>query len=751
MPESPEQVLQLTPPTEDAYFDDLRLVRLDDGRRAAVWVERRQGRECVCWRMIDGKSMGDVRRTPAVGGHPATPRICGDRVLWCELRNARGALLEARIAPDGALSGGPGPVRALASANCGETDCALTADGAAWLIVETWDDRRPSLRLLRDAGGVWQDRGPVSDPDAFCVRPRLCAGGDAVMASWDEYRAGRYRVATAELTAPGPPRPRRLPGPEASWETLSAVACSDSGRWFAARCRERLVAGQGGAALHHSELVVATLTDGEWQDVGQVNVDHAMNPWMSAYWGFRRFPVLVPAAEGVRLLWEEKQDVLAMGPGPGRLCTVAVTAEGLEGEPRVVLDERCMFVVEDNAVAPHAAAATKTQWQGFQWRLPYELHELDLDGAQAQRPSGLDSQRGAPAFRVRPCAPERPRPQHASYELFWGDPHLHSRSSKDLDGEQDELYHFARDVAALDFVAFTENDCTRFTEPLTPADWERIRRHAQAFNDPGGFTAFVGWEYTLHQNPNWPQSKHSHRCVLFPGHDGAIHPCHAARSATPTALIEQFRGQDVLLHHHHPMGYDITDDTLERNIEICSGWWNCMQRPEFVESLHGLLDRGLRLGFFGASDNHERNPGLGGALTGAWARANTREAVFEAFCERRIFATTGLRPDLRFEAAGAFMGGVTETCEDPVVQVRVRCAEPVRRIEIVRDGAVVRSEACSGCEAELVWTDAECAAGRHYYYAHVTFAGEAQTLPWNLAPAYGVDAWTSPVWVTRRA
>ena len=60
------------------------------------------------------------------------------------------------------------------------------------------------------------------------------------------------------------------------------------------------------------------------------------------------------------------------------------------------------------------------------------------------------------------------------------------------------------------------------------------------------------------------------------------------------------------------------------------------------------------------------------------------------------------------------------------------------------------------------WTqDDDCPAGRNWYYAHVQFAvsdpalrdldwGLPEPLPWNLKPAYGIDAWTSPVWITRR-
>jgi hypothetical protein len=146
--------------------------------------------------------------------------------------------------------------------------------------------------------------------------------------------------------------------------------------------------------------------------------------------------------------------------------------------------------------------------------------------------------------------------------LWFGDPHLHSRLSCDLDGELDELYHFARDVAQLDFVAFTDNDCTRYTEPLTPADWTHARRAANYFNDPGRFTAFVAWEYTLHQPPDAADPLNSHRSVIFPDDDGPIYSWWDGRAPTPPHLVALLRGTRVLLHHHHPVGFDITDDSL---------------------------------------------------------------------------------------------------------------------------------------------------------------------------------------------
>jgi len=341
--------------------------------------------------------------------------------------------------------------------------------------------------------------------------------------------------------------------------------------------------------------------------------------------------------------------------------------------------------------------------------------------------------------------PERPR--DGEYQLFFGDPHLHSSLSADLEGDQEELYLFARNVAKLDFVAFTENDYVGFTHPLTGFDWERSKRNAAIFNEPGLFTTFVGWEYTLHAGPGSPGMRNSHRSVLFADDDGPLFPWIDGDTPLPEDLARRLQGQRVLLHHHHPSGYDVTDDELERNIEICSGWWNCMARDGFVSALHDLLAQGLKLGFIGGSDNHERNPGLGGAVTGVWAAENTREEIFEAFRARRVFATTGLRPDLRFTVAGACMGSSAETAAAPDVHVQVSCRTPIRNIEVIRDGAVVMQRLFGDTAVDLLWSDEDCPPGEHYYYAHVVFEGEAETLPWNQSPAFGIDAWTSPVWI----
>ena len=50
-------------------------------------------------------------------------------------------------------------------------------------------------------------------------------------------------------------------------------------------------------------------------------------------------------------------------------------------------------------------------------------------------------------------------------------------------------------------------------------------------------------------------------------------------------------------------------------------------------------------------------------------------------------------------------------------------------------------------EIEMEWIDNSCIPGDHYYYAQIVFEGETKTLHFNQSPAYGNQAWTSPVWI----
>lgn len=746
--------LEITP-RGTAYGRELSLLRWDRDKRLAAWLSTEGDRETICWRMITPEGPRPIHAIETVGASAQplaascpTPAGRQAELFWTEFGDACASLRRTALHPQG----GGGEVSELDPGNCGHF-AACAAGESCVIALERWRASRVGLDVIVEGPGGRQC-APLPEADGvFRQRPALAAYDDDVVICWDEYATGRYRIVATDSPL-GEGHPMQLPAPDEAWETLPAVAFSRDGTCFVARCRERRVELEHGIAGWHSELAVARF-DRErrrWTDVATIDIDHGMNPWMAAYVSRRRFPKLVGRERGVWLLWEEKIEPRKMLPSLGRLCAVPVSADGLDDAPRVVVDGFCAFVVEtgEGLDEKEVLVATKTQRERQEQRLPYLLHRVNLTAEHPARPDGLESNRSAPAFVVR--VPSRPRPRMAAegLSLFFGDPHLHSsRFSGDLDGEQDELYHYARDVARVDFAAFTENDFHWLVEPLPEAHWQQNRRNAEFFNDPGRFTALLGWEYTRHKVLFEGDTLDSHRSVLFPGSEGEVYTWYEGETPTPQALADRFRGRRVLLHHHHPMGFDLSDDRIERNIEIYSGWWNCMARPEFVEKLHALLAGGFRLGFIGASDNHERNPGLGGALTGVWATENTREAIFDALWNRRCFATTGCRPELRFRVAGAFMGSEARADGAPPAELHVRADAPVLRLEILRDGRIVYYAEPGEAECDAEWEDADCPAGLHFYYAHIVLEGEEENPYWNIATACGVQAWSSPVWVER--
>lgn len=93
------------------------------------------------------------------------------------------------------------------------------------------------------------------------------------------------------------------------------------------------------------------------------------------------------------------------------------------------------------------------------------------------------------------------------------------------------------------------------------------------------------------------------------------------------------------------------------------------------------LEAGHRFGVVGSTDHHSAHPGsFGYGKTAVWAESLTREAIWRAIVERRTYALSGDRIDLRFSLNDAPMGS------------RIAEPSPVRQIEVsaVGGGAIDR-------------------------------------------------------------
>ena len=262
------------------------------------------------------------------------------------------------------------------------------------------------------------------------------------------------------------------------------------------------------------------------------------------------------------------------------------------------------------------------------------------------------------------------------YALLWADLHQHSRLS-DGTGEPEDLYRYARDVANLDAAAITDHD-HHGLRPLGPEQWERIRKTAEEFHDPGTFVTFLAYEWT-----NW---EYGHRNVYYRGSEGTVLSTADPSSDTPPELWAGLPAEGAMTVAHHtgggPVPVDwtaIPPEERERVVEIssvhgsseCRGCPGEIYNPAPGSFVRDALDRGYRLGFIGSGDGHIGHPGVNyspvgpGGMAGIYAAGRTREAIWEAVEARRTYATSGPRILLDFRLGDHWMGEEVPAAELP--------------------------------------------------------------------------------------
>jgi len=163
--------------------------------------------------------------------------------------------------------------------------------------------------------------------------------------------------------------------------------------------------------------------------------------------------------------------------------------------------------------------------------------------------------------------------------------------------------------------------------------------------------------------------------------------------------------------------------------------------------LQDILERGFRYGTAGSTDSHytyhrhhlsaPQHPNLTGYM-GVLAAELSREAIFEALRNRRVFATSGPRFSIDFRVNGHMMGEefTAQPGEDQVkIEARVESLSPIERVEVVKNARTIESWEGSGLTMTRSLSD-RLEEGRefNYYYLRVTTEDDH-------------FAWSSPVWV----
>lgn len=326
---------------------------------------------------------------------------------------------------------------------------------------------------------------------------------------------------------------------------------------------------------------------------------------------------------------------------------------------------------------------------------------------------------------------------------YWAD--LHGQSGETIGTGTIESYmDFARDKAFLDVTSHQANDFQ-----IRDAFWDHLNTVTAAWNAPGRFTVFPGYEWSGNTAVGGDHN-------VFFRHEGAtLRRCSHALLADPggldadaTTLTDLYRdilagGDDTILFAHvggryANIHYD-HDPLLETAVEIHSDWGT------FEWILKDSLDLERRVGVVANSDGHKGRPGSSypgashfgafGGLTCYLAPQNDRDAIFEAMRRRHHYATTGCRmamdvsvafdspatlfhrnplaaPDEKTETVSrAIMGDIVQTGEDNVtLSIDLDAHVGIERVEIWRGTErleCIRPEAPVGNRARVLWSGAE--------------------------------------------
>lgn len=309
--------------------------------------------------------------------------------------------------------------------------------------------------------------------------------------------------------------------------------------------------------------------------------------------------------------------------------------------------------------------------------------------------------------------------QNGDTDLYWGD--IHGQSGETVgSGTIQEYFTFARDAAFLDFASHAANDFQ-----ITDEFWETIQETIHTFNDPGTFVTFLCYEWSAN-TPNGGDHN-----VYFRGDTAEIHRSSNWQVATGDSrhdgtypieeLYDAYEDRDDVLIIPHQGGRPATLETFDPEltpfVEIASVW------GVFEWFGQDALELGYHVGFVGGSDDHTGRPGTGppdntgkhnvtGGLMAAPLPSLTREALWDAFKNRRGYATTGARIYVQTTIGDDGMGDTVKATNPVEMTVDIRGTAPVQSVDLFRGSDLLESlEPSPGDEyVELRWSGAQSKA-----------------------------------------
>ena len=327
-----------------------------------------------------------------------------------------------------------------------------------------------------------------------------------------------------------------------------------------------------------------------------------------------------------------------------------------------------------------------------------------------------------------------------------------------------DAYHYAVDIVKLDFGSCSEHDSPYLNDSV----WQKCQNITDAFYKPGKFTTFYAYEWT----PSL-----SHHIVMYKTKKSKVfdHYKYPDLPSLWKALDEQGDPAITIPHmswtfENHDVWNEI-NETYHKIGEIYSLWNSrFLVQPDDMPQRFELgaenkwsyqygWSKGNRIGVIGSTDNHLGRPGANnytiytqhtGGLAVALSRENNRDSLWDAFQQRRTYATTGTRIYLDFSADDHNMGSEYKTNSAPSFKGKMAGTNTLASVELVKmeNGifTTIYSINPQSETFEFSFTDTKFTKSSMYYLR----VKQVDEYPGRLYSHSTAEmAWSSPIWINK--
>jgi len=293
------------------------------------------------------------------------------------------------------------------------------------------------------------------------------------------------------------------------------------------------------------------------------------------------------------------------------------------------------------------------------------------------------------------------------YNLYFGQIHSHTNYSDGL-GTPEEAFTYARDNAKADFFAITDHSNSFDNDTLATLndgsksqEWTSLHEIADRFNKDDKFVAIGAYEMTWSGSTGGWGHINTFNTPGFLSRNSKINNKAVDLKTYYDELKKQSQSISQFNHPGPQFGdfadfgyYDAEIDKVINLIEVGNGEGPIRSNGYFpsYEYYTRALDKGWHLAPTNNQDNHKGNWILANtARTVVIAPRLTRNEIYEAFRNRRVYATEDNNLRIDYKVNGHLMGEILNDAKELDFKINITDPdnEPVGTVSIIANGGTV--------------------------------------------------------------